>query len=115
MCGELTIDLLARYLYQKSLAAVGGMLTNDDAKTLNSILQNIDKINRLNEGQLTDNFGVAGMTIQQARSILENDPFLDDVKVDYKRLEDSYGEEGTEAEDTGSSEKGPDKCTEEED
>jgi len=95
---ELSLELLARYLYDWSLDVVNGTKIDvETAKVMVQILQATDKIKRLNDMQPTENLTVTGLTLAQAKLVLEQDPFLMDVKAEYKKLEDVQDTDGTDS------------------
>ena len=91
---ELSIELLATYLKQiAEQTAIGLKITNNQANTIKEIFVQLDKVKRLDDDRPTDHIKLAGVTMDEARKILKNDPFLDDVEASYKELDEIIKEE----------------------
>ncbi len=68
-------------------------LTIDDMTKLSKIVTDMDKVYRLESGLATDTIEHMGLSRAQAREILANDPFAQDIEIEAVELPWLTGEE----------------------
>jgi hypothetical protein len=75
------LDILSRSLcdLQEKVISKEIVLNLDDMKKLSSIVTEMDKINRLESGLATETITHMGLSREEARAILEEDPFAPKV------------------------------------
>ena len=66
----------------------GQELDVDEIHKISSVIEKMDKINRLEAGRATAIVHNTGLTPEKVREIIKNDPIADVVDVEYKELED---------------------------
>ena len=79
VCGT-ALGILTKALSDLQLEVINGKeLSLDDMKKLSSIVVEMDKIVRLESGLATETIEYMGLSRAEAREILENDPFAQEV------------------------------------
>lgn len=85
----LALDLLNRSLVkmrEEQNSEDAPKLSLDDMTKLAKIAVDMDKLYRLESGLATEQIDHMGLSIAQAKEVLANDPFANDVEVEFEEL-----------------------------